>query len=43
VYRGDAAKISDVLDEKVSTFFLQPTYYIGERRKPFAFFIIPGA
>jgi hypothetical protein len=41
VYAKGIATISPVLDEKVSTFFLQPTYCIGERRKPLAFFISP--
>jgi hypothetical protein len=41
VCRDELAKITNVLDEKVPTFFLQPAYYNGERRKPFAFFISP--
>jgi hypothetical protein len=41
VYRDELAKITNVLDEKVPTFFLQPTSYKGERRKPFAFLISP--
>jgi len=41
VCRDELAKITNVLDEKVSTFFLQPIVYNGERRQPFAFFISP--
>jgi len=37
----ESAKITSALDKKVPTFFLQPTYRNGERRKPFAFFISP--
>ncbi len=34
--------ISRVLDEKVPTFFLQPTCCIGGRLRPAAFFVSPA-
>ena len=39
----ELANITNVLDEKVPTFFLQPTSHNGEGRKPFAIFISLGS